>query len=56
MNDVHTQHCCVNRHHCKYDDKECTVMTGKARGEYECEDCTNDDIEYRSDDQYPETD
>lgn len=56
MSDVHTQHCCVNRHSCKYgEDKTCTVVTGKAVGEYECEDCCDDDIEFYED-QYPETD
>lgn len=46
MGDVHTSHCCI-RHGCKYgwrgsydyNDKECTVVSGREKQEYECEYC-----------------
>ena len=38
MSDVHTTHCCP-LFGCKYGDEDCTVATGQAEAEYECEDC-----------------
>jgi hypothetical protein len=41
MPDVHTRHCCIV-HGCKYDDDDCTVVTGKETQEYLCECCSDD--------------
>lgn len=38
IKDVHTEHCC-SEHGCKYGDKDCTVVTGKAPQSYPCEWC-----------------
>lgn len=35
---VHRTHCCIV-HGCKYGDKDCPVVLGKALQEYLCEDC-----------------
>lgn len=37
--DVHTEHCCLSCHYCKYRDENCTVLTGKLKQSYSCEDC-----------------
>lgn len=47
MKDVHTEHCCAV-HGCKYDTKECTVVTKKAVQSYPCEDCETTDFGIRS--------
>jgi hypothetical protein len=36
--DVHTEHCC-KRHGCKYNDRKCSVETGKKVQSYPCEYC-----------------
>jgi len=41
MPDVHTRHCCLV-HGCKYDNDDCTVVTGKEAQEYLCECCSYD--------------
>lgn len=38
MKDVHTEHCCA-KHGCKYCDEDCTVVTGKLKQSYDCEQC-----------------
>lgn len=40
--DVHTGHCCLS-HGCKYDDKNCTVMSFERGQEHGCEECWNED-------------
>lgn len=42
MKDVHTEHCCVI-HGCKYNDKDCTVVAGKAVQSHPCEDCIDEE-------------
>ncbi len=37
--DVHTEHCCLNCNYCKYRDENCTVLSGKLKQSYPCEDC-----------------
>lgn len=36
--DVHTEHCCYV-HGCKYNDEDCTVVSGFKKQSYPCEDC-----------------
>jgi hypothetical protein len=40
--DVHTEHCC-KKHGCKYNDKTCTVTTGKKIQSDPCEECGNEE-------------
>lgn len=35
LTNVHTSHCCVN-HGCKYGDKDCDVVKGRLKQEYNC--------------------
>ena len=34
--DVHTEHCCSDHHRCKYNNKKCTVISGKKKPSYPC--------------------
>ena len=47
IKDVHTEHCC-SEHGCKYGDKDCAVVTGKAPQSYPCEWCGLKSSEYYS--------
>lgn len=41
--DIHTNHCCKNRHGCKYgEDDFCSVVQGHADGKFECDLCEDD--------------
>jgi len=35
---VHRTHCCV-KHGCKYNDKDCPVVSGEIKQDYLCQDC-----------------
>jgi len=35
---VHQSHCCID-HGCKYNDKDCPVVSGQIKQKYPCEDC-----------------
>jgi hypothetical protein len=41
---VHRTHCCLE-HGCKYWDRNCPVITGQIKQDYECEDCKSDKFE-----------
>ena len=40
---VHKSQCCLN-HGCKYDDKDCPVMTGAIQQDHPCETCDSNGI------------
>jgi len=40
---VHRTHCCV-KHGCKYNDKDCPVVSGEIKQDYLCESCGYDGI------------
>ena len=40
---VHRTHCCI-KHGCKYNDKDCPVVSGEIKQDYLCQDCRIDNI------------
>lgn len=38
--DAHTEHCCIDHNRCKFNNKNCTVVSGRKKQSYPCK-CSN---------------